>query len=46
MLIFLKMDKVKGRKFYLSSGTNKRISNFRETNPLNTGFNRLKVKSK
>jgi hypothetical protein len=37
MMIFLKMNKVeKGvENFYLSSGTNKSISNFRETIPLN-----------
>jgi hypothetical protein len=34
MTIFLKTDKVKRRrKFFLSSGTNKSISNFRETIP-------------
>jgi hypothetical protein len=40
MMIFLKMDKVKKgvENFYLSSGTNKSISNFRETIPLSVVF--------
>jgi hypothetical protein len=40
MMIFLKTDKVKEgiESFYLSSGTNKSISNFRETIPLTTQY--------